>query len=415
MHKKLMAVAVVTALAAPAAALAQVTIGGGVNMLFFHSDPKNENLTQAAYLMQSSESELTIRAAEKLGGGVETWIQCGTSIDGIISGNAAGAAGMCTRNSAIGFRGGFGNVFFGNWDTPSKLVQNQIRGWFSGTNALYGGGATLLWGGSASGVVNPVEGLAGVPVAPATSSTNYSMYRRQAQSVNYHSPNWGGFSVQAAISAQNENTALADTATPDLSPRLMGINGQYRLGGLWVGLAYEAHEDYNPAVVTPGAGASQYSGGTDSNFTVGVGYTFAGRFKVTGGYSQTEYEVNNSQKLKITGYALYGEFNVAGPHHIKAAWIIVDEPDGQTTAIVGPYRGQANNNCGTSGTASCASSTGAQVYTLAYAYDFSKRTQGLVSYNVMDNDGNARFNQGIAAATWGGKQTSVGVAVRHSF
>ena len=154
MHKKLMAVAVVTALAAPAAALAQVTIGGGLNILYYQHDPKNNDRSKTTDILESSESELTIRGSEKLGGGMELWFQCGTSIDGIFQGNAATTAGMCTRNSALGFRGAFGNVFFGNWDTPSKLVQNGVRGWFSGTNALYGGAGTLLWGGSASGVVN---------------------------------------------------------------------------------------------------------------------------------------------------------------------------------------------------------------------------------------------------------------------
>jgi predicted porin len=423
MHKKLMAVAVVTALAAPAAALAQVTIGGGVNLLYLYHDSKNNNVATPSDYMQSSESELTIRGEDKLGGGISTWIQCGTSIDGIISGNAATVAGMCTRNSAIGFRGGFGNVFFGNWDTPSKLVQNQVRGWFSGTNALYGGGATLLWGGSASGVVNPVQTVVASPVVGGTTgaatanggSQAYSMYRRQAQSLNYHSPNWGGFVVQAAYSAGNESSGIADTSSPKFNPRLAGISGQYRLGGLWVGLAYEQHTDYNPGNTSVGIGVSQYGGGTDTNITLGVGYTFAGRFKVTGAYSETEYEVNNSQTLEVKGYALYGEFNIAGPHHIKAAYITVLDTEGTAGQNVGAYKATGNTNCGISGTASCASDTGATVYTIAYAYDFSKRTQGLISYNVMDNDPNATFNQGIVASTIGGKQTSYGIAIRHSF
>ena len=408
MHKKLMAVAVVTALAAPAAALAQVTIGGGLNILYYQHDPKNNDRSKTTDILESSESELTIRGSEKLGGGMELWFQCGTSIDGIFQGNAATTAGMCTRNSALGFRGAFGNVFFGNWDTPSKLVQNGVRGWFSGTNALYGGAGTLLWGGSASGVVNN-------PPTAAASGTGYSMYRRQAQAVNYHSPNWGGFTVMAAYSAGNESTALADNASPSFSPRLYGFNGQYRLGGLWVGASYENHADYNPGAAAIGTGASQYGGGSDNNITVGVGYNFAGRYNVRAAYSKTEYEVNNSQTLEVTGWALYGEFNIAGPHHIKVAYITVDDTEGSTTQSVGPYVGPLNNNCGTTGTASCASSTGAQVYTIAYAYNFSKRTQGLVSYNTMDNDANARFNQGKVTATFGGKQTSVGVAIRHSF
>ena len=423
MNKKLMAVAVVTALSAPTAALAQVTIGGGVNLLYFVSDFKNDNVSTSTDMMQSSESELTIRGEDKLGGGISAWIQCGTSIDGIISGNAATTAGMCTRNSAIGFRGGFGNVFFGNWDTPLKLVQNGVRGWFSGTNALYGGGFTLLAGGSASGVNNPVQSVTASPViggATGAATANggsqaYSMYRRQAQALNYHSPDFGGFVVKAAYSAGNESSGIADTSSPKLNPRLMGISGEYRLGGLWVGLGYEQHTDYNPANTTVGVGASQYGGGTDRNYTIGVGYTFAGRFKVTGAYSETKYEPANTTELKVKGYALYGEFNIAGPHHIKAAYVTVMDTEGTSTQNVGAYKGSRGATCGIAGNVSCAADTGATVYTIAYAYDFSKRTQGLIAYNVMDNDPNAAFNQGVVASTLGGKQTSYGIAIRHSF
>jgi predicted porin len=397
MRKKLIAVAVVSALAAPAVAQAQVTIGGGVNLLYFYTDPDNKSVGQATDVMQSSESELTIRAAEKMGGGVETWIQCGTSIDGILEGNAVTTAGMCTRNSAIGFRGGFGNVFFGNWDTPTKLVQNQIRGWFSGTNALYGGGYTLLGGGSSSGAANSSVAGGG--------SSGVSMYRRQARSVNYHSPNWGGFVLQAAYSAANEAANIPDTVTPVLTPRLAGVSGQFNLGGLWIGAAYESHTDYNPASLAAG-----YQGGTDDNMTLGVGYTFAGRFKLRASYSESKYEIGNvaAQELKAKGYNFYGEFNIAGPHSINVAYIAVLDPEGTSTVNVGRYKAPI-----VAGVAN--SATGATAYTLAYAYAFSKRTQGLIAYNVIDNDTRADFSQGVTASSLGGKQTTYGVAVRHSF
>ena len=32
--------------------------------------------------------------------------------------------GFCTRNSAIGLKGAFGNVRFGRWDTPMKRALN---------------------------------------------------------------------------------------------------------------------------------------------------------------------------------------------------------------------------------------------------------------------------------------------------
>lgn len=397
MNKKVMALAVAGALSAPVAALAQVQIGGGINLLYFAHDPDNDSAASSSDVMQSSESELRISGTDKLGGGTEAWFQCATSIDGIINGNTATTAGMCTRNSALGFKGSFGNVFIGNWDTPTKLLQNRIRGWFSGTNALYGGGYTLLGGGASSGNGNNSTGTA----YPAGGAAAYSMYRRQANSVNYQSPNWSGFSVAAAFSAANEAATIPDSV--GLTPRMYGLNAMYATGPFWVGASYEAHTDYNPASQAIGNGASQYNGGTDDNITIGVGYTFMGTLNVRATYSDTKYEATNNGDLKAKGYGAYVDWQVSGPHAIHLAWITTDDNGGSTNVAVGPYRNPQLND------------TAAQVYTIAYSYDFSKRTQLLFSYNAMDNKNNAAFNQGVAASTVGGKQTSIGAAVRYSF
>lgn len=423
MHKKLIAVAVAGALAGPAVALAQVQIGGSLNLMYYQHDPKNKNVASKTDILEQSEPELYVRAEEKLGGGLSVWMQCATSIDGIGSGNAATVAGLCTRNSALGVKGDFGNVFGGNWDTPSKLVQNRIRGWFSGTNALQGGGATLLWGGSSSGVVNPVQTITASPVIGGTTGAAtanggaqaYSFYRRQAQSWNYHSPSWGGFQLMAAYSAGNESTGIPDTASPKLDPRLLGLSGQYSMGPLWIGLGWEQHKDYNPGNTTVGSGASQYGSNSDDNITLGVGYTFAGRFKLTAGYSQSKYKPTNTTELKVKGWALYSENNIAGPHGVNVAYIMAKDTEGNSVQGVGAYKGPAGLSCGATGNVSCASNTGGKVFTVAYTYNFSKRTQGFVSYDQMKNDSNATFNMGKVAATFGGKQSSIGVGLKHSF
>ena len=434
MNKKLMALAVAGALSAPAAALAQVQIGGSLQLLYFQHDPDNKNSgsagstnqvgvpgTQTTDVMQSSESELLIRGSEKLGGGLEVWFQCATSIDGIFNGNSATTAGMCTRNSALGFKGGFGNVFAGNWDTPLKLVQNRIRGWFSGTNALYGGGYTLLAGGSSSGAANAVQTVAASPVIGGTTgaatanggAAANSFYRRQANSVNYQSPDWGGFSVAAAFSANNESSGIPDSV--GLTPRLYGINGVYAAGPLWVGVGYESHTDYNPGQTAIGAGVSQYNGGTDSNYSIGAGYTFAGTINVRATYSSSKYEVTNSSDLKVKGYGFYGDWQIAGPHALHLAFITSDDTKGSTSQNVGSYKGPGSSGCGPTSTSSCSGSTGGDVFTIAYSYDFSKRTQLFFAYNEMKNDSNATFSQGVVASSAGGKQKSIGLGLKHSF
>src|SRR4051812_37394296 len=148
MQKKLMAVAVAGAIAAPGIALAQtstVQVGGVLTAFYYFTKPNNPGTAKKGDIMESSEPEIFIRGEEQLGGGLSAWFQCTSSADGFISGNAAiTESGWCARNSGVGFKGGFGNVWWGNWDVAQKMVTNRARGWFGGTNAFTGGVANLL-------------------------------------------------------------------------------------------------------------------------------------------------------------------------------------------------------------------------------------------------------------------------------
>lgn len=386
MNKKVIALAVAGALAAPAAALAQVTIDGSLTVLWYQHDTNNPASSKGD-ILEASEPELRIRAVEKLGGGNSVWFQCASQLDAFISGEAA-QSGFCHRNSAIGFQGGFGNVFWGNWDTPSKLVQNRLRGWFSGTNALVGGSMRLLANSSASGVTNPVPGA----VSANGNAASSSFYRRQANSVNYHSPNWSGFSLMAAFSSNNESTSIADST--GLTPRLFGINGQFATGPFYVGLAYEQHDDYNPG------GTTAYAGGTDNNITLVVGFRYAG-FNVRVGYLANEYETTSTNTVETTGYGVFADWNIQGPHTIRVAYSTVDDPEGTAGSRVGSY--------------TVGNGRGADHMTIAYSYALSKRTEVSAAYNQIDNDPSASFGLGKASASAGTKQKAMGLVLKHSF
>ena len=58
---------------------------------------------------------------------------------------------------------------------------------------------------------------------------------------------------------------------------------------------------------------------------------------------------------------------------------------------------------------------GADVVGAAYAYSFSKRTEGYIAYNQMKNDTNASYAFGTSASSVGGKQVVIGVGLKHSF
>jgi predicted porin len=360
MHKSVMALAVAGALAAPAA-MAQVQIGGGIHLQYFQYSPDNDSASGGSYdNLTTSEPELYFRGEEKLGGGLSVWFQCTSSFDVL----GQGLGSWCGRNSAIGFRGGFGNVFAGTWDTPHKLVSNLARGWWGGTNTLQGGTLVILANDSDSNVGN----------------SGSSFFRRHRRSINYHSPDWSGFNLQAAFSSQNEASAIPDAATE--KPRMMSVAGQYRTGPFFAGLGYEKHTDF-------AATASD-----DSSFNVAVGFTFAGAVRVSALYMNVEYDPTGGSKIEHDGMALYVDWALGGPHKLYLQYGKRNETSVGGTDIT---------------------DSGADVLGVAYGYSFSKRTQGYIAYNSMSNDPAAAFDLGAAGTTAGGKQTAVGAGLRHSF
>jgi predicted porin len=153
-----------------------------------------------------------------------------------------------------------------------------------------------------------------------------------------------------------------------------------------------------------GTGASQYSGGSDTNFTVGVGYTFGFGLSLRGAYSESEYEVSTTGNMKVKGAAVYGDWRIAGPHTVRLAYAYADTPTGNTSQNVGVYK-----------TPTGVGDAGGENFTLAYSYAFSKRTEGSIAYNEMKNDARGTFSLGKSAATVGGKQTAMGIVLRHRF
>lgn len=398
MNKKLMALAVAGALAAPAAtAVAQtstVQISGSFTTLWYYHSPNNSRTGGKGDMLHMSEPNIRISGQEKLGGGHTIWFQCESEADLI----SAEGFGLCVRNSGIGFRGGYGNFFVGNWDTPHKLMTNRIRGAHSGTNALFGGGSRILHNGAGSGMANSSLQVAH-PQAEGSNATSF--FRRQANSVNYHSPRWNGFQVMGMFSSANENTGLGSST---LRPRMYSLAAHYDSGPLYIGAAYEQHQDYNPAGVAVGliGPAGTYNGGDDTSWQIGAGYTFGGNVKLTAMYTENKYETGRTTNLKVDGFAVYLDWKLAGPHTVRAAYAKVGDGKGAAGQRVGFYT--TGNN------------TGADWWNVHYEYAFSKRTQGLVSYNRISNDAStSRFSLGKTPGSTGNSQSAIGVGLKHRF
>ena len=123
MQKKLLAVALAGAFGAPALALAQSstvqvfgTMYGEYSVHVDQGDAPGGASRSNADFIQTPGSEIGFKGEEKLGGGLSAWFQCASTADP----RGQSQNGWCSRNSALGLKGGFGNVFIGNWDTPFK-------------------------------------------------------------------------------------------------------------------------------------------------------------------------------------------------------------------------------------------------------------------------------------------------------
>src|SRR5919106_5844085 len=123
MQKKLLAVAVAGALGAPAVVMAQastVQVFGRMYVEYsFAVDQGNAAgptffERSDADFIQTPGSNIGFKGEEKLGGGLSAWFQCESTADF----RGIGHEGWCSRNSALGLKGGFGNLFIGNWDAP---------------------------------------------------------------------------------------------------------------------------------------------------------------------------------------------------------------------------------------------------------------------------------------------------------
>ena len=382
MNKKLMAVAVAGALAAPAVAFAQastVQIYGTIIMNYNYLDQGNHRIKTDVF--NNHDSGIGVKGEEKLGGGTSAWFQCESTFDVSGSSSAAASAAWCGRNSAVGFKGGFGNVFAGNWDTPNKVAMGGFRP-FS-TAGAYGMGAHL-WNTSGSN---------------ASNTSNVSSFtRRQTNLLSYAIPSMSGFNASVAFSSINESTATTPAATAS-KPRLWSLGATYTNGPMAFGAGYERHHNYNPS-----ANLSTYTGGTDRNWNLAAAYTFAGKYKVSAIYGDMQYETGPGATLTQKSWGIYGDLSLTGPHKVRLGYTLARSTSG-SGATVGSFIG--NNGAG---------NTGSKLYAVQYAYAMSKRTELNFGYAKLNNDSAAKYTlQSLGTGTVGQSQNAWVMGVKHTF
>ena len=394
MQKKLLAVALAGAFGAPAVALAQsstVQVFGTMYVEYTVRADQADATSLAgsarsnADFLQTPGSEIGFKGEEKLGGGLSAWFQCTTTADP----RGQSQNGWCSRNSALGMKGGFGNVFIGNWDTPFKRT-------ISPTNV----------GGNDTGIFGTAFLLTGDSTTDAVGANRANFKKRQNNSINYDSPNFAGFQVLAAFTSSQPSTGTLSAATNN-KPRVYSLGVQYSAGPLYISGGYEQHREY------AGVGLGAPNNSKDNGWHIGAAYTW-GPVRFGGQYTEQKFDtaVAGGGDVKARAYHVGVDWNIVGPHGLRAGYTVARDMKGPAGVLVGTASGSGYRPA-----PSAVAGTGADLMQIRYVYTFSKRTEFNLGYVRLDNEAAASYRLGgLGGAIAGGQnEDAFAFSVRHTF
>jgi predicted porin len=370
MNKRLLAVAVAGALAAPAAAFAQssVTISGQFKGGFENLKLSTTTKTPASQNgVVDDSSAIRVNVTEDLGGGLEAIGQWDIRLS-IDNQTAIAASG----NNHVGLRSkDWGRIFFGRQDL--HYVNNESD--LTAKASLRGASAALLSFAGAYGASGTAIN-AGTAIAGATRTTNV---------VHYTTPNWGGFTLIAAYSANSNaneadiNSTVRKGSAVNLNPNMKGKDWQF-------GYSYwRAKPDGtgNASITYPGSGGAQSFVHNQRGDRLYGSYVWDG-LKIGMAWDKStlkSYAASNSGTTlsNRTAWSIPLSYTM-GAHSVHAH---IDKARNDKAA-------------GAAGLDSKAS-----MLALAYAYDLSKRTSAALTYARINNGANAGYNLFTSNGTLG--------------
>jgi len=364
MQKKIIALAIASAISAPALAdNANVTIYGKA---FLNVEAVANDKVSSQVRVQTNASRLGIKGSEDLGDGLKGIYQFEVEMDADGSGNTATTTSSTTlsgttytttsattpvpsglgksRNSGVGLEGGFGKVILGIWDTPFKVAHNKIE-LFDNTTSFT---ATKVIGRTYAAV-------------------DYNS--RQKNSVTYWTPSLAGVQIAAAYKADETTNYKSYVST----------SATFEMDSLYVALAYENRPDQTTAT-TADTGTRLVAKYSLGDFWVGAAYeSLVTNKSTTVKYTQVNTELAGSVKF--------------GSSSLGLAYVIAGTPSVSSGADLTAYSTNQTS--------------------LRYGYNFSKRTEVFAAYSALKNDTNVKY--ALAHASNGSTENVAGVGIIHSF
>ena len=222
--------------------------------------------------VSDNSSLLGVRAEKDLGRGLKGWGQLETGFKA--DDTTGGTNPFAARNSGVGLQGGFGNVFFGRWDTPFK--QSQVL------------------------AVDPFADL--TIAAPSGVNVRQTAFDNRANNImQYWSPSLAGFVIKlGATSNEGKSDAPAVPGTAaGADPKLYSGTVEWTSGPFYAAVAYEKHKDSIGNVVAT-QGTDETGKGISGKYTIGA-------WQLSGQYGQ--YDRTGTEKQKSCALNLLATFS----------------------------------------------------------------------------------------------------------
>jgi predicted porin len=272
MQKKIIALAIAAALAAPVAAMADVTMYGTLDAGLRHqtNDVVTAGTTDSMQLGQYNSTRWGMKSVEDMGDGMKTNVVLEGSLTTPVAGPSSTITtnGIFDRQATIGVNGGFGNVDIGwNYTASFKTIVKydpfnyKFLGVAMAKTSDY---ADRAGGVSYDNKFGDVSVIAEYYMANATTTTQPTTGAGRAVAVNYASgPVSAGFSYTAIESSVGVDTPITHTAA--------GAGFNFGDGNVKIGYAKKAQK-------------TAASDSTTTTMWLGADYNLSGKMAVTGAY-----------------------------------------------------------------------------------------------------------------------------------
>lgn len=390
MNKKLIALAIATAVSAPAmAATSNVDVYGimslGVDSVTNNNAAAGDSSKRVGRV-SDYVSRIGFKGTEDLGNGLAaTWqIEQAVTADGgqTGAGNSAstlGSGGL--RNTFVGLKSNdLGEVRLGRHDTPYKMATGSFDP-FADTLGDY------------NNIVGAYSNTVSSTSAANTSGSYFDV--RANNTVVYLTPDFSGFSAAASYAFGAETATSGSASTGNL----YSLAAMYAAGPLYLTAAYEKQNfgSASTGTMVPAATSLFAANSSQKAWKLGASYNIMD-FTLAAMYEKTDDDMNaGSNLLGHRTWFVSGKYQM-GAVALKASYANAGSDDQTVNGVLG--------------------NDGAKAYTVGADYGFSKRTTVYALYTKISNDSGAAYNfvnNGASGIGAGDSVSGLSLGVKHSF